>query len=514
MHRGSRIGLGSKMFLGAMLALNTACDKATLPRMGFDRPPANVAPLTMHVVLDPGLQRAMLEQEVCDNQVWQGALGPTLAKRLQETGQTRIRKTMVTTNDGVSGAESAAPGDYHVVLRLLHQELVAKDRVGSTDQYQARLDIELAATYQAVLADGSLQTLGEGPLRFSRNFGIFTPRVGQAGGRCLTNSLDDALNKAAEELADQLFGVAVQFPPGGPSTATAFAQQPGQGPQASSTSTTVPAAVAPQGQGGSPPQGKTVPPSVVTQPVDRVSSVTTSPDDPTYAVVIGIRSYREPWPAQGPTTDVSRLVRTLREQVGVPLDHLMVLENELANRLDIEESITQWLSAHADARSVIYLYFVGHAGLDPQSGEVYLAPYDATPADQAPRFVSLRRLQSQLARINPKLALLFLDATVSPLTSRPTGKDRKPVKAVAPNWRAALSNTGEGQGLILQFARNDDGVASPHLLTGLSGSADLDHDGRVTAGELLRSLKSQTVTAPLVSASTPLLQTVLSTLTK
>ncbi len=490
----------STVLLGSLLGLTAACDKASMPRMVFDRPATAVAPMSLTVVLDPDLHQASFQQYVCDNQLWQGALGPALAKQLEHTGQTRVRHILVTTPNSPA-ADRSAPTDYQVILRLLQHELVAKDRTGSTDQYQARLHVDLAATYQAVLADGSVQALGEGPLRFSENFGIFTPRVGQAGGRCLTNSLDTALDKAAESLADQLFGVAAQLPVGGPAAGATAAQPaasvpPPKAPQPATSAIPVAPRVQSPSAGESPaPAGR-----LVTQP----------PDDPTYAVVIGIRSYRKNWPHPGPSFEIDQLVRTFREHVGVPVDHLMVLEDELANRLDIEEAISQWLAARATSRSVVYVYFSGQAALDPQSGDVYLAPYDAAPHDAPSRFVSLRRLQTHLARINAKLALAFLDAPLTPLAIASGGKTPKSGPLATPNWRGALTNPSEGQGVILQFARNGERPSPSHLLVGLRGDADHDRNGRVTAGELLRFLKGHTLTAPLISTSAPILDTVLS----
>ncbi|MFO0775526.1 MAG: hypothetical protein U0172_12755 [Nitrospiraceae bacterium] len=483
-----------------------------MPRVSFDRPTAPVIPISLTVALSPDLQGAQLDQAVCDNQQWQGRIGKALSKKLEETGQTRVRAIRVLSADQAPPSD-AAPSDYRIDLRMLGQELVGKDRTGSSDQYNARLRVELAARYQKVLADRSTQTLGEGPLRVSDNVSVFTPRVGQAGGRCLTNSLDDALDKAAESLAEQLFTVAAQLPAGGP----------GGRAQQMDAAAPPPTTAAPiHGQAGvvGVAAAAVTAPPMATPSTTQQAPATAAPradaavaqrqPNSSVALVIGLRSYRSPWSVASPASDINTVVRQLQSHAGVPHDRMMVLENELANRLDIDEAISQWLAGHTTRESVVYVYFVGHTTMDTQTGELYLAPYDATLQDPPSRFLPLRRLQSQLSRIPSKVSLILLDTTVTPLKRAAPSKDRAGTSATA-NWRGDLVASSEpGHPTVLQFARAS-GDRSGSLLLPLAGSGDIDHDGRITAGELLKTLKPQTVTAPLISGSAPVLDTVLST---
>lgn len=496
--------------VSAVCGLLAACDKASMPRVTFDQPPVNVAPIAVTIVLEPDVTGAILEQSVCDTQLWQGKIGPTLVKKLVDAGKVRVRSYAVTTADRAASA-AAAPNSYLVRLRMLQHELIGKDRTGSSDQYQARLHVDLAATYQAVRADGSTQTLGEGPLRFAENVSVFTPRVGQAGGRCMTNSLDTALDQATESLADQLYSVASQFPPDGVAAGATLSSVSAQARTESAVAAVAPTAASGVAQSQQHSTAAPLPSTPTTpsaQPALSSQADVRRTDNPTYAVIVGLRSYRTPWAGPGTSLDVDRLVHTLRQQVGIPMDHIMVLEDELANRLDIDEAITHWLAGRVTPQSVVYVYFAGHAGVDMQTGEIYLAPYDATAADPTARFLSLRRLQSQVARLNPKLGVICLD-TPTTLLSATASKDRKAAKPpAAPNWRGSLT-AAAGTGLVLQFARAETPADAMNLLAGLEGSADADHDGKVTAGELLKSLKNQVLTAPLVSASAPALGTVL-----
>lgn len=605
-------------------ALSTACDKFNVPRFSHDPVGGPVAPISVRVVLDQQLENAIFTQPVCDNQLWEGRIAEALAQNIRDAGRTRFKSTQV-----VAASETAAssqfPADYQVLLRLVNKDFVGKDRTGSTDQYMARIDLDLAATYQAVLPDGTVRTMGEGPLRYSDNVSIFTPRVGQAGGRCLTGELDGTLAKASRALTDQLFAVVAQLPAGGPtSTAVAGAasspvgamavpQPPGAAPMILRVSllddnqnhilepgekiglrvdaTNTGAGVithAPLSLGGTPslidafaqsgagsqdlgpinpgatkstvlwgrmpsslsadrgeltvsvtpswidqrgtalasaPVGQTLVAAIRSggstiaegQNVGGRASVSPA-DHNRLALVVAVRHYRDPWPGADakPAADPARLAASLQQKLGVSKDRLMLLEDELANRLDIEEALTRWLPERAGRETVLFVYFVGHTIVDAQTGEVYLVPYDAAPDAPLYRFLPLRRLHSHLNQLDAKLSLVFIDGSMSRVNSTSASttpsKSKKPSAPAAPNWQGALDRTANGKGLIIQFARRESQqpFQAEHFLAGFDGQSDLNQDGQVTVGELLRSLKGQAVAVPLISASSPELSIVLS----
>ncbi|MGE3154188.1 MAG: hypothetical protein AB7G48_14200 [Nitrospiraceae bacterium] len=603
------------------------CDKFNVPRFSHDPVSGPVAPMSVRVVLDQQLENAVFSMPICGNQQWEAAIGEVLTNSIQDAGRTRFRDIRV-----VPASEAAAspqlPADYQVLLRLVNKEFVGKDKTGSTDQFMARIDLELAATYQAVQPDGTVRTMGEGPLRFMDNVSIFTPRVGQAGGRCMTGELDGTLTKASRALTDQLFAVVAQLPAGGPSsTAVAggraaplgapIAPQPlGPAPailrvtllddnnnqilepgekvglrvDVTNTGSGV-IAHAPlslsgtpalidafaQSTAGSPELGPinpgatkgtvlwgrlpstlatdrgeltlSVTPSWIDQrgaaatsaPVGQTLVAAMKPggtgsaqspgiDRPTvapadnnrFALVVTVRHYRDPWPGADANTAVDPLMlaASLQQKLGVSKDHLMLLEDELANRLDIEEALTRWLPERLGREAILFVYFAGHTIVDGQSGEISLVPYDAAPDAPSYRFLPLRRLHSHLNQLDTKLSLVFIDGPMSRVNSpiapastpTPPSKPKRPAASASPNWQGALNGASNGKGLIIQFSRRESQQSSPagHFLTGLDGRSDLDQDGRITVGELLRSLKGRAVTVPLVSASTPELSIILS----
>ena len=101
---------------------------------------------------------------------------------------------------------------------------------------------------------------------------------------------------------------------------------------------------------------------------------------------------------------------------------------------------------------------------------------------------------SRMQKLSAKLTLAVIDA---PLTIGAASKDAKG-KLPAPNWAADLAGPSRTADTSLIQISRIPGASRPQasLLAGLNGPADLDHDGTVTVGEWLRSLRGNAVTVP------------------
>jgi len=219
-------------------------------------------------------------------------------------------------------------------------------------------------------------------------------------------------------------------------------------------------------------------------------------DSDRYAVIVGLSLYRSPWPTwrDGLSFDSKETVSLFADSLNVPEGNTLLLQDELAAQTDIEEALAQWLPKRITKNSVVFFYFAGQTVADPKNGEVFLIPYDATPASSPFRLISIRFLQSRLQKLGAKLAVAILD---SPTTMGTLAKDGK-TKSAAPNWIADLDGSSSTKaGTMVQVSRIAGARGSQQrLLRGLTGPADLDSDGIVTVGEWLRSLRGVAVTAP------------------
>ena len=100
-----------------------------------------------------------------------------------------------------------------------------------------------------------------------------------------------------------------------------------------------------------------------------------------YAIIVGIDQYRDPWPQahQIPRRHLKGLLDTLRTTGTFPKEQTRVLHGSHATRADIEEVLLSWARNHMQPNSVLLFYFAGHAVADPESGDVFLVPYEGIP---------------------------------------------------------------------------------------------------------------------------------------
>ena len=215
-----------------------------------------------------------------------------------------------------------------------------------------------------------------------------------------------------------------------------------------------------------------------------------------YAVIVELSLYRSPWPGwrDGLRVDNKETVSLFAHALGVPEGNTLLLQDELATRTDIEEALASWLPKRVTKGSIVFFYFAGQTVANPKNREIFLIPYDATPASSPFRLISLRFLQSRLQKLGARLAVAVIEAPVAQAAAAKNGKSR----SAAPNWTGDLDGSSNvGTGTVIQISRlNYSSQVRQSLLNGLTGKADLDQDGTVTVGEWLRSLKSLAVTAP------------------
>ena len=219
-------------------------------------------------------------------------------------------------------------------------------------------------------------------------------------------------------------------------------------------------------------------------------------DPDRYAVIVGLGQYQTPWPGwrDGLSVDIKETVSLFTDSLKVPDGHTLLLQDELATQTDVEEALTLWLPKRVTKDSLVFFYFAGQTVVDAKNGEVFLIPYDATRASSPFRLIAIRFLQSRLQKLGAKLALAIID---SPMTVGTPPKNGK-AKSAAPNWIANLDGfSGSKASTLIQVSRIH-GASRPQnrLLASLTGPADLDHDGLVTVGEWLRSLRGTAITAP------------------
>ena len=470
--------------LAVVFSVTAACNdvKFRMPDLGDAPTPQPVIAAAVAVNFDPSVKNAVLEHQACADIAWKGQLGQAIIQSFQETGRARFTQMSVVDTAGVPKPVSVPVGSTPVsaTIKLIHQSLTARTRTGSDDRYMAQFDIQLIATFY----DLQGQPVPDAPLIYSEAVKIYTPQFAMSG-QCATQRLDEVMAEAVDHLTMQFYGYVGQFVTKLLRQAPAVAQiQANPAQQIVEHVAAVPArpAAAPA----------TVMPAA--QPTPTLPA--TGQDPNRYAVVVNVGLYRSPWAGwrDGLLFEAKDAVPSLARSLNVPDTQTLLLQDELASQADIEEALASWLPKRTGKDSVVFFYFGGQALADAKTGEVYLIPYDGTPASSRTRLISLRWLQSRLQKLGAKLALAVID---TPVSAGGESKDAK-IRSVAPNWSADLAGaSGPTTPAVIQITRAPGAPVQPQgLLSGLGGEADLDHDSIITIGEWLRSLRGNSTTVP------------------
>jgi hypothetical protein len=226
---------------------------------------------------------------------------------------------------------------------------------------------------------------------------------------------------------------------------------------------------------------------------DSPRTVASRPDD--FALIVGIQDYRSV-PAAAYAAGDAKTAKTYLEALGVPPGNVVLLTGEHASRSDITKYLEEWLPGVVKPDSRVYFYYSGHGAPDPASGEAYLVPWDGDPQFLKSTALPVSRLYADLGKLPSRDAVVMLDSCFSGAGGRSIiASGARPLvnvrdDATAPPRTAVFAAAG-GDQISGAFDLRRHGLFTYFLLRGLSGEADADRDGHVTAAELEAYLASR-----------------------
>jgi uncharacterized caspase-like protein len=218
------------------------------------------------------------------------------------------------------------------------------------------------------------------------------------------------------------------------------------------------------------------------------------PDAKTFALVVGISKYQklpqDLW-LQYPDADAKALSRHFASPRGgsVPADQMLVLTNEQATTAAIRSAFQTFLKTRPGKNDTVYVMIAGHGTVD-NSG-AYILTYDSDPENLAGTALPMAELHSVVEEALLKAGHVILLADVCRAATI-AGQ-----KTTALGGAVVEIGEAPGQLLGLMAARPKElslegpdfgmghGAFTWSVLKGLEGAADSDHDGFVTAGELI-----------------------------
>ncbi len=223
-----------------------------------------------------------------------------------------------------------------------------------------------------------------------------------------------------------------------------------------------------------------------------------------FAVVIGVAKYKfggtglENLPYAD--SDAQAFQDFLIHGGATPSENVQMLLNEDATLDNVKEALTGFLAAAgSDDTAILYLNMQG--AYDPADPDhKYLLTYDSDPHDMANTALSVADLQNVLSTsVNSKHVVVLADTCHGNGIGVDTDVQAKPdnlvnlylARALQLQGMAALEASDIHQLSLAGGQWNGAGAFTYYLIKGLSGKADTDGDGTVTASELFTFVRLQ-----------------------
>lgn len=207
-----------------------------------------------------------------------------------------------------------------------------------------------------------------------------------------------------------------------------------------------------------------------------------------YAIILGVETYRKVPSAQGARRDARRVRTMFGTTLGVADRRMRFAVDQGATRADIQKALG-WLRLNVAKAGRVYFYFAGYGLTNPTTGASYLLPFDGDPARPDATAISLTWLLDELARTPATEVLAIIDAGFAGPGGRAIAVPGAPavtrifVPPVEPV--VALLTASSGTELAESLSGGDGGLLTGALLEAIGrGTADSSRDARLSLREI------------------------------
>ena len=217
-------------------------------------------------------------------------------------------------------------------------------------------------------------------------------------------------------------------------------------------------------------------------------------DAKTFALVVGISKYQklpqDLW-LQFADADAKTIGQHLASPRGgaVPADRMLVLTNEQATTAALRSAFRTFLKTRPGRNDTVYILIAGHGTVD--SSGAYILTWNSDPGNLAQTALPMAELHSLVEESLSTVGHVILLADVcraATIAGQKTTELGGVVEQIgeAPGELLGLM-AARPRELSLEGAEfgGGHGAFTWSVLKGLEGAADSDHDGFVTAGELI-----------------------------
>jgi hypothetical protein len=196
-----------------------------------------------------------------------------------------------------------------------------------------------------------------------------------------------------------------------------------------------------------------------------------------YAVIIGVRKYRQKLPeADFADSDARLMSKYMIQTLGFQEENVATLINDQASRSDFEKHFEKWLPNRVELGSEVFVYYSGHGAPNPTTGDAYLVPFDGDPTYLQETAYPLKRMYSALAKLPADKITVVMDSCFSGAGGRSVlAKGAKPlvnmtVVGAVPQKLTVLSASAADQ-ISHTYDEKGHGLFTYYFLKGLKEKA-------------------------------------------
>ena len=211
------------------------------------------------------------------------------------------------------------------------------------------------------------------------------------------------------------------------------------------------------------------------------------------AAVVGISDYAHWSPLPAAHKDASRVATRLRE---LGFDEVLELYDRAATRQAILALLGESLGAKTSTEDLAVIFFAGHGDTEPLADDTprgYIVPADALPRGRSfSTAISMDELRVVRSKMKAKHVLYVMDSCYSGLILERSDGGIPPNDPRLFEWatmRRASEILTAGEANQEAGELGNAGFLTRYLLEALSGMADADRDGVITAGEIATYVK-------------------------
>ena len=192
--------------LGIVLVSLSACDKISIPRLGFDDKPEPRIPVPITYAFTPNLVNYTHTVDGC-GLPYTIPVGKIITQTFLDVSQDRFNG--VRAEPPVGDAHGAPHDGYRIIVALHQFGFDQGTRMGEEDRYDVVVDLQLHTLYE----DANGTPLAQSPLTYHQKVRLWVPTLSSQGSSCSTTQIDGTVENAAETLAKDMISVMPRLSP-------------------------------------------------------------------------------------------------------------------------------------------------------------------------------------------------------------------------------------------------------------------------------------------------------------